>query len=110
MNLTKEECRQLHLLREMLANNPTGRHDTKDLIKFTGMGSTKLNNSFRFLFQVSIGEFKAHQAMCYADKLLQSGVRIKEVALRLGYSNTSSFTRAYHRIKGAVPSDCTAQK
>jgi AraC family transcriptional regulator len=38
--------------------------------------------------------------------LLQSTLPVTQIALRVGFHETSSFTRAYRRYTGVTPSDC----
>jgi AraC-like DNA-binding protein len=52
-------------------------------------------------WQAVVDDFRAREA----ERLLRDGVDVTEVGIQLGYRDTSSFTRAFRRWKGAPPSE-----
>ncbi|MBL7753363.1 MAG: helix-turn-helix transcriptional regulator, partial [Chitinophagaceae bacterium] len=60
---------------------------------------------FRELFGSSVYDFVQQERIRKAKLFLQEGrYSIQEIALELGFSNTSNFTNAFKRLTGQAPS------
>lgn len=75
------------------------------LCKIAMMSSTKLKNTFRKKYGVSITEFTQRKRMNVAENLLlTSDLDIKTIAKTVGYTSQSRFTTLYKRYKAILPS------
>lgn len=68
------------------------------------VSSTYLSTLFKAQMKLGFSQYVQHMKVEQADQLLQkTDMRIREIALLLGFSNESYFTQAYKRIKGISP-------
>jgi len=75
-----------------------------ELARRVGLNRTKLALGFKDVYGVSVQAFWRDEKLNRARELLQSAdARITDVALSVGYSELSSFTRAFIRKFGEVP-------
>jgi AraC family transcriptional regulator, transcriptional activator of the genes for pyochelin and ferripyochelin receptors len=76
------------------------------LARRVGLNRTKLALGFKEVYGVSVQAYWRDERLSRARELLQCGkVRVTDVALSLGYSEASAFTRAFSRKFGLLPSD-----
>lgn len=74
------------------------------LARRVGLNRTKLALGFKEVYGVSVQAYWRDERLSRARALLQSGEgRVTDVALSLGYSELSSFTRAFSRKYGLLP-------
>ena len=74
------------------------------LARRVGVNRTKLALGFREVYGTSVQAYWRDARLSRARELLQSaGARVTDVALTLGYSELSSFTRAFSRRFGVLP-------
>jgi AraC family transcriptional regulator, transcriptional activator of the genes for pyochelin and ferripyochelin receptors len=74
------------------------------LARRVGLNRTKLAVGFKEIYGVSVQAWWRDARLSHARELLQGpGARVTDVALNLGYSELSSFTRAFSRKFGFVP-------
>ena len=65
-----------------------------------------LKKGFREMYGCSVFDFVQQQRVQKARHLLLEGRHsIQDIALELGYSNTSNFTNAFRKLNGCSPSD-----
>ena len=77
------------------------------LAKLADLSRYHFARAFRQTFGVPTHRYHLARRMERATKLLtQSTLPVTQIALRVGFSETSSFTRAYRRYAGVTPSDC----
>jgi len=77
------------------------------LARAVGLNRTKLALGFKHVHGSSVQVFWRDIRLSRARALLQeNGARVTDVALRMGYSELSSFTRAFNRKFGILPRDC----
>ena len=70
----------------------------------TGVSEAGLHRLFRDLCGISPGRYLAKRRMAVAaDLLTKPDFKISEVALAVGYSDQSAFTRAFTREFGKAP-------
>lgn len=65
-----------------------------------------LKKGFREMYGCSVFDYVQQQRVQKARQLLLDGRHaIQDIALELGYSNTSNFTNAFRKLNGCSPSD-----
>lgn len=76
------------------------------LEKISTMSGTKLKNTFKRQYQMSITEYIQRKRMNMAETLLlTTNLDIKAVATAVGYSSHSRFTTLFKRYMGKYPKD-----
>lgn len=79
------------------------------LARRVGLNRTKLAVGFKSIYGVSVHEYWRDLRLTRAKEILLGNVvQVSEVAVRVGYSEISSFTRAFYRRFGILPKDCKA--
>ena len=69
-----------------------------------GLSESRLDHLFRQKFQLSCAEYVRNERMNAANRWLQTGeLPVREVAVRVGYSHVSNFSRAYRTRFGETP-------
>ncbi|SFE71813.1 helix-turn-helix domain-containing protein [Peptostreptococcus sp. D1] len=80
------------------------------LEKISMMSGTKLKKLFKQKYQMSITEYSQRRRMNIAEiLLLNSNLKIKEIAESVGYSSHSKFSTYYKKYKGVYPKDIKKQ-
>lgn len=78
----------------------------KTLEKISIMSGTKLKKLFKEKYQCSITEYTQRKRMNVAENLLlNSTLKIQDIAEAVGYSSHSKFTACYKKYKGVYPKD-----
>jgi AraC-like DNA-binding protein len=76
-----------------------------DLAAYTQMSVSKLKSSFKRIYGTGIYEYYQRSRMHKARTLLvANGYTVKEVGLKLGYTNLSNFSLAFKKEFGLLPS------
>ena len=71
-----------------------------------GLSKEKLTRGFRELYQCSVAEAVSERRLQRARQLLaQSDLSISSIGYRCGYMSNASFTRAFARRFGVVPTE-----
>ncbi len=82
-----------------------------DLAKQSGYSEFYFQRLFSAVCEVSLGEYiRCRRMSIAAAELLNSDLRITELAYKYGYETPESFTKAFHRFHGASPSEIRQQK
>jgi AraC-like DNA-binding protein len=82
-----------------------------DLAQTVGVSERTLRRGFQELFNTTVFGYLTSQRMEKAKNLLRSGkVTVTEVAMMVGYSNTSHFGAAFKRQFGITPRECLMGK
>lgn len=77
------------------------------LAKIAGLSRYHFARVFKQTFGVPPHRYHMERRMERAKNLLlQSTLPVTQIALRVGFRETSSFTRAYRRYAGIAPSGC----
>ena len=77
-----------------------------ELANMVGINKNKLNQGFREVFGTSVFDYLRICRLKQAKELLKSGEKnVTEVALEVGYTQQSSFTKAFKRHFGTYPSN-----
>lgn len=62
-----------------------------------------ISHVFSKYMPISLSNYIQHQKISYADRLLEQGMAVSEVAQTLGYFDSSHFIKRYKRIHGHSP-------
>lgn len=77
-----------------------------DLASYTNMSVSKLKSSFKRVYGSGIYAYYQRNRMHKARQLLVSnGFTVKEVGMKLGYTNLSNFSLAFKKEFGILPSE-----
>ena len=88
------------ILIESIQTPPT----IKDLAKKVGTNELKLKEGFKYIYGNTVFGYLSEYKMNMAKTMLDdSGLRVKEVADRIGYSNASHFITAFKKHFGVTP-------
>jgi len=78
-----------------------------ELARRVGLNRTKLALGFKGVYGISVQACWRDARLDRARELLRAGdIPVAEIALRLGYSELSSFTRAFRKRFGILPRAC----
>ena len=106
IRLTRQDIEKLERARTILAEQMEGALTLAQLARAVGLNRTKLAIGFKQFFGTSVHAYWRDLKLAHARELLKSqDARITDVAFSLGYSELSSFTRAFARKYGVLPSD-----
>ena len=75
------------------------------LVEYTGLSETVFYNTFRRLFGVTFASYLEDLRIRKGTELLESGMKISDVAYQSGYANSQTFRRVFKKITGVTPSD-----
>lgn len=104
VRLTAADRERLHAVRAHVETKQGDIPGLARLSRLFGLNRNKLVYGFKTLFGQSVFEFSRQQRLGYARSLLlESSLSVTEVALRAGYENPSSFTRAFQLEFGHSP-------
>lgn len=99
------EVAALYKLKDDINYHPEHNYQLKMLARNAGMNENKLESGFKSLFGKTVFGYILDQRMHLSSRLLKGGTySIKEVAAKVGYKNTASFTHAFKRHFGFPPS------
>jgi AraC-like DNA-binding protein len=99
------DVEKAHRARELLTTEFGKSYTIKELSKLLYTNPYKLKVCFKHLFGVSIGQYKKSILMDQAKILLQTtSYTIDEIAMRLGYNSSQSFSTAFRNYFKSVPS------
>jgi len=77
-----------------------------ELSRISAMSPTKLKNDFKNVYGMPIYEYYQKNRMLRAKSLLLEGkFSIKEVGMKVGYSNLSHFANTFKKEFGFLPSE-----
>lgn len=103
MPLSRRDLARLDEARDIIdrcfANPPT----LSALSRMVGINRRKLTSGFRLRFGTTVLRYCVDRRMAYARELLENGTPICEVGERTGYSDQTSFSRAFRQFHGRPP-------
>jgi AraC-like DNA-binding protein len=76
----------------------------KDVAGFLGIGTKSVFQLFEKKYNMSPRTFIKQHKMRYAEKVLNEGKSVKQVAFETGYSDPYTFSRAFRKYFGTPPS------
>lgn len=103
-NMSRAEYEEVSKVVEWILNHLDCIHSIKQIVDKTGLSQFRLNQRFRAVFGLNIGQWIIKQRIDRAQALLaDSNTPIAEVALIAGYSDQSAFTRQFRLSTGLTP-------
>jgi AraC-like DNA-binding protein len=111
LKFTDNEIVRLMKIESMLVNNfSVTPPNISYLSKISAMSPTKLKTDFKKLYGMPIYEYYQKNRMQRAKLLLLEGRHsIKEVGIKVGYSNLSHFAGSFKKEFGLLPSEMLAK-
>jgi AraC-like DNA-binding protein len=107
MQMDNKDLYKLMEVESMLVKNFSKTPPTiTELAAYTNMSVSKLKSSFKKVYGSGIYEYYQRNRMHKARQMLAAnGYTVKEVGMKLGYSNLSNFSLAFKKEFGMLPSD-----
>lgn len=100
----EENVRKIRNAKQIMLERMTQPPSLQDLADEIGLSLKKLKEGFKQLYGSTVYQFVLDYKMDYARQLLGSGSHnVNEVALQLGYSNSSHFIEAFKKKYGTTP-------
>ena len=96
---------ELAEIMDYLRRHPSERITLDRLSRRFYISRSQLNNLFQRHYHTGVMGYITLQRLSYAQKLLRSGIPAAEAAAAIGYSDYSTFYRAYLRHMGHSPAD-----
>nr|WP_315223782.1 AraC family transcriptional regulator [uncultured Flavobacterium sp.] len=93
----------IYRVRDRILENVNEPPRLEDLVMFSGMSKSKLQNLFKQVFGNSIYNYYQSFRMRQAAEMIHERVSISEVGYHMGFSNLSHFTRMFEKHIGVKP-------
>lgn len=104
IGVSAADAERLARARDIMTENLESNLTLAELARRVSLNRTKLAVGFKAIYGISVQAYWRDAKLSRARELLmQPNARITEVALSLGYSELSSFTRAFTRKFGFLP-------
>lgn len=102
--INKNDQERLYALREYLSRNYLTPHSLEGLSKSFFLNEFKLKAGFKELFGITVFRYIQTLRLDFAHELLlNNGLSIGEVAIRVGYESDAAFVRAFKGKFGFTP-------
>jgi AraC family transcriptional regulator len=103
---TLDSLKRLNAAIAYLEENLTGEIDFKEVARIAFCSEYHFQRMFSYLAGVSLSEYIRRRRLSLAAfELINSHVRIIDLAIKYGYSSPDSFTRAFQGLHGITPSE-----
>ncbi|MEL6574139.1 MAG: AraC family transcriptional regulator [Pseudomonadota bacterium] len=103
-NMSRSEYDEVASIVEWTLDNLEGLQSIQQIVNLTGMSQFKLNQRFRAVFGLNLGQWIIKQRVDLAQQLLsETAISIAEVAVAAGYSDQSALTRQFRHSTGLTP-------
>ena len=100
----EENVRKIRNAKKIMLERMTSPPSLNDLSEEIGLSLKKLKEGFKQLYGSTVYQFVLDHKMNHSRQLLGSGsFNVNEVALQLGYSNSSHFIEAFKKKFGTTP-------
>jgi AraC family transcriptional regulator, transcriptional activator of the genes for pyochelin and ferripyochelin receptors len=110
LRLSTADLQRISLARSIMTADLESTMTLAELARRVGLNRTKLALGFKGVYGISVQAFWRDAKLDRAREMLSDGeTPVREVALSLGYSELSSFTRAFSRKFGVLPRDCRVE-
>lgn len=97
---------RLESVRSAIDRNAASPPDPAQLCRIAAMGRTKLRESFKAAYHMTLGGYVREARMKHALTLLSCReTAVQTVAVRLGYASASKFSIAFKKVYGMSPED-----
>ena len=90
---------------DFICKNYTSSITVESVAKHLYISKTRLEQIFKSVFNLCVGEYITAIRVFYANKLLKEDSRrsVLDIALSCGFGSSSGFYKAYKRVTGSVP-------
>jgi AraC-like DNA-binding protein len=102
--LTKRQQRMVERARELLLANLARSWTVGELAREAGVNEKSLKQCFRALHGEPVYQFLLRERLKLAKTLLETGSKVADVSLAVGYANPSHFAYLFRREYGYPPS------
>jgi AraC-like DNA-binding protein len=100
----EENVRKIRNAKQIVLNRMTNPPSLQELADEIGLSLKKLKEGFKQLYGSTVYQFILDHKMEHARQLLGAGSHnVNEVAMQLGYSNSSHFIEAFKKKFGTTP-------
>ena len=100
----EENVRKIRNAKQIMLERMVDPPSLTDLANEIGLSLKKLKEGFKQLYGSTVYQFVLDHKMNHARQLLGSGsYNVNEVAIQLGYSNSSHFIEAFKKKFGTTP-------
>lgn len=107
--ISPEDQKGLERVRSAIERNPAAPPDMTQLCRLAAMGKTKLRESFKAVYQITLGGYLREVKMKQALVLLADmEPTIQAVATGLGYASAGKFSIAFKKVYGQSPEEYRA--
>ncbi|MBU5439431.1 AraC family transcriptional regulator [Tissierella sp. MSJ-40] len=102
--VSPKDLKGLESVRNAIDRNVINPPDTTQLCQISAMGKTKLRESFKAMYGITLGEYIRTAKMKHSLILLANKeLTVQSVAAHLGYASASKFSIAFKKIYGQSP-------
>jgi AraC-like DNA-binding protein len=110
ISLTERDRSNIALIRDIINKEMQSNLSLDTLARKVGVNRSKLAFGFKELYGCSVWEYLSEVRLEHARMLLiDERASVTEAAQQVGYSHSSSFTRAFVRHYGISPKECRRQ-
>ena len=94
--LLKRELKDIGEVSDFIKNYPEVQHSITNLCSKSGLSAAKLQQGFRFIHEMTVGEFVRNTRLELAERLLRtSEMNISEVVYTIGLTSRSYFCKIF---------------
>lgn len=109
--LSEMDTRRIVLARRMIDDQWRDKLTLEGIARACGLNRAKLTRGFRVMFGTSVADAIAERRLCGARSLLlATNLPVSSIGYSCGYLNNASFTRAFARRFGVVPTRLRAME
>ncbi len=102
----RNELKRLELVKLAIDQNILAPPEITKLCQVAAMGKTKLRESFKLAYNITLGGYIRQAKINYSQILLSNkNLTIQSIANTLGYASTSKFSKSYKQVYGQSPSE-----
>ncbi len=102
----RNELERLELVKLAIDQNILNPPEITKLCQIAAMGKTKLRESFKLAFNITLGGYIRQAKINYSQILLaDKNLTIQNIANTLGYASTSKFSIFFKQVYGQSPSE-----
>lgn len=101
---------QIKQAKDIIIENMSNPPSLEELSKMVGLNIKKLKMGFKEFYGSPVFTFLLNYKLDYSKKLLEEKqLNVSEIALQIGYSNSSHFIAAFKKKYGTTPKQLTKQ-
>ena len=101
-----DSLKQMNLAMDYIENHLTDEIDYKELAKIACCSEYHFRRVFAFLAGLPLGEYIRRRKLTLAGFIIRNtGEKIIDIAIRLGYESPDAFAKAFWSMHGATPTE-----